>query len=325
MWEDGGYAVFRSPGKGGSNFLLFNFADFGMKGAPGHGHADCLSVELSHRGKPILMDPGAFSWRRSPEWRNAFRGTLAHNTLRIDGQDQTPLAGTFGAGRFARPTLRAHATSGSISCVEASHHGYSRLGSPISHRRIVIETGSDGWLIVDLAEGTGIHDWELAWHFDPGIQVRLEPGGALACDEEGVGIGLLSAWSVPCEPVLHRGSRNPFLGWTSFESGKIDEAHVLVLKGRSEAPAWMITALVPLDVYSGGPILEASSEPDRVEVHLAGKDARTTALVPWSGRRGGTFTSWNTDGTLAVVREGVDPAALIIQGSAVQRQVEGPV
>ena len=84
----------------------------------------------------------------------------------------------------------------------------------------------------------------------------------------------------------------------------------------------MITALVPLDVYSGGPILEASSGPDGVEVHLAGKDARTTALVPWSGRRGGTFTSWNTDGTLAVVREGVDPAALIIQGSAVQRQVE---
>ncbi len=58
-------------------------------GRSGHGHADALSLRLTMDGQRWLVDSGSGVYiSKDPADRNTFRGTGAHNTLRVDGVDQ---------------------------------------------------------------------------------------------------------------------------------------------------------------------------------------------------------------------------------------------
>jgi uncharacterized heparinase superfamily protein len=58
-------------------------------GTAGHGHADALSIHLASGGETFLMDPGTLEYVGNTFTdRNFFRGTAAHNTLRVDECDQ---------------------------------------------------------------------------------------------------------------------------------------------------------------------------------------------------------------------------------------------
>lgn len=310
VWKEGGYAVFRSGTFPEERTLLLDFGAFGMEAAPGHGHADCLSLELSLRGKPVLVDPGACSWRKRLEWRRGFRGTRAHNTVVVDGADQTPIHGFFGAGPFARPTLRWFGASGPLKCVDASHDGYRRLHRPVVHRRVVLETGGDGWMVFDLIEGTGDHEIEVVWHFHPTLSLKLQ--GDAACVYRGAAPEMLMVWkgSLELEPTLYRGCVEPFIGWVSWEAGSLDPAEVSILKGRSATPCWIATALLPWLPDGGPPDFQAESVENGLTASLKTGSGQTSVFVAWSGKKGGRFGAWRTTAPFAAVREGADPAVL---------------
>ena len=310
VWKEGGYAVFRSGTFPEESTLLFDFGEFGMEAAPGHGHADCLSLELSVRGKPVLVDPGACSWTGKLEWRRSFRGTRAHNTVVVDGADQTPLYGFYGAGPFARPTLRWVAENGPLKCIDASHDGYRRLPGPVVHRRVVLETGRDGWLVIDLLEGAEDHEIEVGWHFDPRLRLHLEEGAATLYGAASPEMHMVWKGSLELEPAIYRGSSEPCLGWVSWESGSLEPADVLVLKGHAAAPCWVATALVPWNPGGGSPEFEAESVENGLAAFLETGSGRTSVFVAWSGKKGGRFGQWRTAGRFAAVREGAEPAIL---------------
>jgi hypothetical protein len=50
-----------------------------------------------------------------------------------------------------------------------SHDGYERLANPVTHERWVINFKSGVWLVRDLANGTGEHELDIAWHLAPEI------------------------------------------------------------------------------------------------------------------------------------------------------------
>ncbi len=60
-----------------------------------HAHADALSIEVRCGGVDILADPGTYCYFGEPEWRRYFRSTVAHNTLELDGEDQSLSGGPF--------------------------------------------------------------------------------------------------------------------------------------------------------------------------------------------------------------------------------------
>ncbi len=310
VWKEGGYAVFRSGTFPEESTLLFDFGELGMEAAPGHGHADCLSLELSIRGKPLLVDPGACSWTSKLEWRRGFRGTRAHNTVVVDGADQSPLYGFFGAGPFARPTLRWVEANGPLKCIHASHDGYRRLPCPVVHRRVVLETGRDGWLVIDLLEGTGEHEIQMPWHFDPRLCLHLEEGAATVSRGASPEIRMVWRGTPELEPAIYRGSRQPFLGWVSWESGSLEPADVLILKAHAAAPCWVATALIPWNPDGGSPEFKAESVENGLAAFLETGSGRTSVFVAWSGKNGGRFGQWRTDCRFAAVREGAEPAIL---------------
>lgn len=54
---------------------------------PGHGHCDGLSFELSLEGEPLFVNAGTGQYQGS--LRSFFRSTAAHNTVVIDGEEQS--------------------------------------------------------------------------------------------------------------------------------------------------------------------------------------------------------------------------------------------
>ena len=106
--------------------LLVDAAPIGPSYLPGHAHADTLSFELSLFGHRLMVNSGTSCYGSGLE-RQRQRGTAAHNTLMIDGQDSSEVWGGFRVARRAEvKSLEITETDG-VSCVRASHDGYRRL------------------------------------------------------------------------------------------------------------------------------------------------------------------------------------------------------
>lgn len=71
---------------------------------PGHGHCDGLSFELALDGKPLLVNAGTGQYQGP--LRPYFRSTRAHNTVVIDGEEQSVCWGEHRVGQ------RMHFVSG---------------------------------------------------------------------------------------------------------------------------------------------------------------------------------------------------------------------
>src|SRR5439155_22004029 len=57
-------------------------------GSGGHSHADTLSLVARLGVEQLLIDPGTYTYVGDPAWRDRFRGTAAHNTIRIEDAEQ---------------------------------------------------------------------------------------------------------------------------------------------------------------------------------------------------------------------------------------------
>lgn len=137
------------------------FIDAGPQGAltGGHGHADALSIQLIVNGRPTLIDPGTFCYV-CPE-RDRFRGTAAHNTLQVDGRDQSQPKGPFAWSGMPETTVDHWYTGQSFDLFAGHHNGYH----PVIHHRWVFNLKSKFRLIRDVVTGPLRHQLDIHWHF----------------------------------------------------------------------------------------------------------------------------------------------------------------
>jgi hypothetical protein len=208
-----------------------------------HGHADALSFTLSLGGMPFLIDPGTYLYHGGGRWRGYFRGTSAHNTVRIDSRDQSEQGGDFLWLRKARTTCSAASLAGAFELLEGSHDGYLRLADPVvHHRRLMLEKATRVLNIEDRLEMSGEHDVEIFLHCAP--ECAVEPHGS--------GFALRRApWTVLVEwPLprgraqLHRGSLQPLSGWISRHYDHCEPTPTLVWRARLAGPTLLRTRLV---------------------------------------------------------------------------------
>jgi hypothetical protein len=152
--------------------VVFDAAPLGPDYQPGHGHADTLSFELSCYGRRVLINSGTSTYDPGPI-RAFERGTAAHNTVRVDGADQSEMWSAFRVARRAHPfDLRTDHRL----FIEAAHDGYHRLRQKITHRRR-IDLKGDTVVIADRLEGQGKHMIEVFYHLAPGADptIKLDP------------------------------------------------------------------------------------------------------------------------------------------------------
>jgi len=149
-------------------------------GRSGHGHADALSVKLSFGSRCWLVDAGTFVYVARGSERQWFRGTLAHNTLAVDGLDQAEPEGQFAWSSLPITQTEYWIPAATSMLFVGSHSGYERLAEPVRHRRFVFHLRGGFWMVRDVAEGTGTHLLQTSWHFAPDLEVSAAENGFVA-------------------------------------------------------------------------------------------------------------------------------------------------
>ena len=139
-----------------------------------HGHADALSFVLNIGDREILVDPGTYAYHTDPAWRRYFRSTLAHNTVGIDGEDQSVQAGNFmwtasRAGALHR--IRDRRASGSASSANTTAISGSRTRWCTGAKSCSTRDASS-IEVTDMLRCEGEHRARRSWHFAEDCQVE---------------------------------------------------------------------------------------------------------------------------------------------------------
>lgn len=168
-FPDTGYFVM-APAAG--DRLIVDCGPIGPDYQPGHSHCDTLSFELSLQGRRVIVDSGCCRYEKGAI-RNYNRGNAGHNTITVDGRNQSEIWGAHRCGRRARPIApRLYRDANCAIVFEGAHDGYRWLaGRPIHHRRV-------HWLgneieITDRIEGNGRHAIHSRLHLHPEMQVEF--------------------------------------------------------------------------------------------------------------------------------------------------------
>jgi hypothetical protein len=273
-----GYHIQRSGwGEGDSRFEdeRFLILDCGPIGDGGHGHYDLLSVELAAGGRPLVLDPGRFTYHEAdPNMRHWFKGTRAHNTVCVDGLDQTEYHRGKPKGAIARGRLiaRSQTTGLDVLWAEAASPRYDAR-----HVRRVLFVNGEYWVFEDRLYSNGRHRYDLRWHLAPEAFGNLE----LSAEERSVRVpGLLLAFAPGIEIAIEE-------GWYAPRYGIRQPAPVVSAVVDDASDAAFITLAAP----APGPERPALAVVDLDET-------RATVEVAGVGNGGGALDtiSWSADG-----------------------------
>jgi len=233
-----GYSLITNSAKKPTQ-LIFDHGPLGMAPSYGHGHADALSVTLSVGDQCLLRDSGTYTYTGNPTWRKYFRGTSAHNTVVVDGLDQSIQETSFMWSQPFECTLirDEQLPDGSIRLL-AFHNGYASRTN-VFHWRGILYRPDHEWVIWDYLHGSDNHTIELFWHVGTSARQHdnafelASPTGPLWLKVDG---GALTT---------HRGETNPILGWHSTSYGRKEPATTIRSTYTGPLPYKFITTIGP--------------------------------------------------------------------------------
>lgn len=278
----GGYFIQRSGWGTDARFLIF---DAGALGDGGHGHYDALSVEIFAHGRPLVVDPGRYTYSEHGEnWRRWFKSTAAHNTVCVDGLDQTPYRCGKPKGATAQCRLleRLSAPSLDVLCGEALSPAYEAR-----HVRRVFFVAGEYWLIADELSGKRPHSYDLRFHLaqEAWQQMRIESNGA---NNVVRAPGLALVFAAPHTPRLQQ-------GWVSPVYGVKHPAPVVSVVAEGEAVACFFTLVLPLDENTPAPrvLVHEDNVPRQMHVEIVGvgEGGSATDMLTWGAHE----LSWSRD------------------------------
>lgn len=112
---------------------------------PGHVHADISSYCLWYKGRQVIVDPGISTYTISAR-RNLERGTPIHNTLSINGLNQSDVWGGFRVGKRAQVSN----TEDSENCIRVTIRPF--FNRNCLHQRTFIKLNDQSFMIEDRIE-----------------------------------------------------------------------------------------------------------------------------------------------------------------------------
>ena len=183
-FADGGYYILRSGWGDGTEayqderYLIF---DCGPLGRGNHGHFDLLSFEMAAYGRSLIVDPGRYTYDESGEenWRVRFRGTAYHNTVQVDGLNQT---------RYEFKNTKFRITGPEPAwqlCEWQNGAGYDYLRGlarsheyDAVHERRIFFCAPEYWIVSDLLRAPAPHVYDLRFHLgaDANDRVAVDRG-----------------------------------------------------------------------------------------------------------------------------------------------------
>jgi hypothetical protein len=224
--------------------LVADAGPLGYRSIAAHGHADALSFTLSAGGRELLVDPGTYAYHTHPVWRNYFRGTGAHNTLRVDGLDQSVPGGNFMWLAKARAGCSLWLSSSDKDSFEGWHDGYMRLDDPVKHRRLIeLDKRRRRVALEDTLEMGEDHEVELFFHCSELCSVDRVAGGVLV-SQANIRMQIKLPETQEHSIEILNGSVAPVCGWVSRSFDRRTPAPTIVWRARLAGNTVLRTELV---------------------------------------------------------------------------------
>ncbi|MEY4167766.1 MAG: hypothetical protein RIR52_1590 [Acidobacteriota bacterium] len=147
-----------------------------------HAHCDLLSFELQLDGRPWIVDTGVHGYG-GDQFRHYCRSTRAHNTISIDGLEQSEIWSTFRMGGKARIVdCIVNPSDGGWSFRATATH-FTR--SQPRHERCIDRDTGGTWTITDRIIGA-FRRAESFLHLHPDLEVEMEGDGSYRLRSESV-------------------------------------------------------------------------------------------------------------------------------------------
>lgn len=215
----GGYYILRSGQDKNEVVMAFDCGALGYLSIAAHGHSDALSFTLNVGGNPVFIDPGTYAYHSDREWREYFRGTSAHNTIRIDEEDQSIIGGPFLWEKKAKAYIEDWKFTDKYDVIKGYHDGYSRFKDPVIHeRKIFFDKLKEVFIIEDFLKSKHKHLLEQFFHLDEKCKIEKLAKNFLEIKRNGYYCYLLNG-SDNLEYDLLKGNSHPMLGWQSKRFG----------------------------------------------------------------------------------------------------------
>jgi len=223
--------------------LVVDAGPLGYREIAAHGHADALAFWLSVGGVEFFVDPGTYAYHTQAAWRRYFRGTAAHNTVRIDGVDQSQPGGNFMWLRKARAHCAAWSSAPERDRFEGWHDGYRALPDPVIHRRrIELDKRARLITIDDTVEARGRHSVELLFHCSEQCNVAHAQDGVMVRRGAST-VRLHLPEADGSESRVYHGSITPLFGWVSRRFDEREPAPTIVWRCEVEGVVHLRTQI----------------------------------------------------------------------------------
>lgn len=283
-----GHLVMRSGWEKDARYLFFDAGPFGY----GHQHEDKLNIVLYAYGKVLVTDAGNYPYDSS-EWRRYVLSTRAHNTIRVDGQDQRQQGKPRQQYVVETPLPHTWINTDAFDYASAGYwEGYgpqfsARWPIPaeeadraVTHYRKILFVKPDFWIVTDflLAADDAEHEAESLFHLD--VPAAEAHGHVVrSIDAEGPNLAIHVAGLTPLRTEIVCGQTEPEVqGWIPrggpYECQPIPTA---VFRTRWKGITALTYVLYPLAPEERDPVISL----EKIEVN---SDASTT-ICPAIGFR----------------------------------------
>ncbi len=236
---------------------------------PAHAHADLLSFELRVSGERIFVDSGVHGYAAG-KWRDYFRSTRAHNTVELDGANQSEVWSSFRVARRARPGKVFWLETPEYLVVQGSHDGYMRLATQAIHRRTLYWKPGQFWLILDEIHGTAPAKTVSYLHLHPKLGLEEIQDGLWHI--EGTAVELFVSTFGASSNQLQRGAMTPQpQGWYSEFFGEREPNTVLSMQPNADLPVCF--GYLISKGSAGQAILQREAGQVQVRIDYAGRES----------------------------------------------------
>lgn len=154
---------------------IVDVGNIGPDYIPGHAHSDTFNFELYVHGKPFIVDTGTSTYETNSR-RILERSTRSHNTVEIEGLDQSEVWGGFRvANRAFVVEIEERA-----QLIKAMHDGYKKRLGALHQREFLFYEKSIK--IIDRIESGNSLKAIARLHLYPGLKPIVE-GSVITLDE----------------------------------------------------------------------------------------------------------------------------------------------
>ncbi|HBV01456.1 MAG TPA: heparinase II/III family protein [Candidatus Paceibacterota bacterium] len=207
-----GQTILRSGWGKGKNYakqtqLIFDVGSYRTD----HSDLDALSFNLYSNGLALMPDAGLYTYEDG-SYRSYFHGTKSHNTVVVDGKDQSAAEKTTGSSEKVYPGFFEE---GDGYVYQSGEH---ELYQGVSHERAIAMIEDSTILIFDNLKSSLEHTYEQMFHLFGGAEISVD------------GLTLTAKWKDKAQSLTIRqfntdgvglttdiGKQNPPNGLCSFE------------------------------------------------------------------------------------------------------------